>query len=80
MAESTGADAPEWVSSYEAGLAAYEAATGRRAVRLFEATAQLAVVSIAIRNPGWNGAAPALSTTPDDGCPFQYSIKDVIRG
>jgi adenylate cyclase len=39
MAEGAGAKAPEWVSSYEAGLAAYEARNWSQAVRLFEAAA-----------------------------------------
>jgi adenylate cyclase len=39
MAEGTGAEVPEWVRSYEAGLAAYESRNWLEAVTHFEATA-----------------------------------------
>ena len=38
MAEGAGAESPEWVKTYEAGLAAYEDRRWSEAVRLFEAT------------------------------------------
>ena len=39
MAEDRGAEVPQWVETYEAGLAAYEDRSWSEAVRLFEATA-----------------------------------------
>jgi adenylate cyclase len=39
MAEDPGAEVPQWVEIYEAGLAAYEDRNWSRAVRLFEAAA-----------------------------------------
>jgi adenylate cyclase len=39
MADGPGAELPEWVGSYEAGLAAYEGRNWSEAVRFFEATA-----------------------------------------
>jgi adenylate cyclase len=39
MAEDPGAEVPQWVETYEAGLAAYEGRSWLEAVRLFEATA-----------------------------------------
>ena len=39
MAEDAGAEVPEWVGTYEAGLAAYEDRSWSEAMRLFEATA-----------------------------------------
>ena len=41
MAESAGARPPEWVRSYESGLAAYEGRRWSEAVSLFEAAAAL---------------------------------------
>ena len=80
MVEHFGAEAPEWVRSYEAGLAAYENRCWSEAIKLLET---VAAARGAIDRPSeilWNDAAPISPThRPTVGHRFQCANRNDLR-